>query len=306
LFPHQFTQQSFIISKMNSGDNPLDLGAIATLLPLAQLQVPQADGAYDITTEKPLSHAFFDPAVSNALDLADDSLMKLRQVLRKVRQKCPDAEGLRELEENCMMRLPATVRRLAVVGDSGQGKSSLINSLLHIPGIAHTSDTGSACTSVPVEYHQKREGQMSPYEITVEYSTGIALEEIVTNMAWSSRLFLLQGAKEASQNLHGEESDLDECQKESLVAQEGLMSAFGHLQGFSVEFLLDMSDGAGDRVTEQCIKWVHAIEWPTGGWTTTENGSTVWHSAVNTVEECAEKTGIFMKDKFWPFTKVIK
>ncbi|KAH7359284.1 hypothetical protein B0T11DRAFT_355944 [Plectosphaerella cucumerina] len=291
---------------MNSQDSPLDLGAIATLLPPAQLQLPRADGAYDIASEKPLSHALFDPAMSNALDIADDALVKLRQVLRKVRQKCPDAEGLRELEENCMKQLPAVGRRLAVVGDSGQGKSSLINSLLHVPGIAHTGDTGTACTSVVIEYHQKRDEQKSPFEITVEYSTGIALEEIVTNMVWSCRLYWLQGAKDASQTGHGEESDQDDCKKESLVAQEGLMSAFGHLAGFSVEFLLDMSDGAGDRVTEQCIKWAHAIEWPAGGWTTTENGSTVWHSAVNTVEECAAKTGAFMKDKFWPFTKVIK
>jgi hypothetical protein len=295
---------------MNSGDSPLDLGAIATLPPLAKLQVPQTDGAYDIASEKPLSHAFFDPAVSNALDLADDSLMKLRQVLRKVRQKCPDAEGLRELEENCMKQLPAVVRRLAVVGDSGQGKSSLMNSLLHVPGIAHTCDSGEACTSVVIEYHQKRKHQTSPIDITVEFYFGEALEEIVTEMAWSCRVYRLQKEKESDQTLtesEKEETDLKNLERESEAAAAALTVAFGHHEGFTEEFLYDdLSEEGYDRVNQQLLAWAHAIEWPSSEMTTTQGGSGVWQASVNDARECTGITRDIMTGKLWPFTKVIK
>ncbi|KAH6682230.1 hypothetical protein F5X68DRAFT_242879 [Plectosphaerella plurivora] len=270
------------------GEMPLDLRDTVPSLPSAQLQLP--DGAYDITSEKPPVHVLSEAAASTALNFADDSMVKLRHFLRKARS---------------LEKMPIVTRRLAVLGDSGQGKSSLMNSLLHIPDIAHTSDTGSASTSVVIEYHQKREGQTSPIEITVEYSTGTALEEIVTNLVWSCRLYWLQGAKEAGE-APDEESDLDDCQRESMEAEEALQTAFGHHEGFSIKFLRDLSPGAEDAINHQLIQWAHAIEWPTGGWTSTEKGSTVWHTSVNNVEECAEKTGAFMKDKLWPFTKVIK
>lgn len=46
---------------------------------------------------------------------------------------------------------PAT-RTVGFVGDSGVGKSSLLNSLLDTKGLARTSNNGEACTCVVTEY----------------------------------------------------------------------------------------------------------------------------------------------------------
>lgn len=57
-------------------------------------------------------------------------------------------------------------RTVGFVGDSGVGKSSLINSLLDIKGLARTSSSGSACTCVVTEYCYRAE---PGFEIQVEY-----------------------------------------------------------------------------------------------------------------------------------------
>ncbi|EED22856.1 hypothetical protein TSTA_063370 [Talaromyces stipitatus ATCC 10500] len=62
-------------------------------------------------------------------------------------------------------------RMIAILGDSGEGKSSLINSLLHCPGVAKISDLGSACTTVITEYRQQKKGQTTPILIEAEYLT---------------------------------------------------------------------------------------------------------------------------------------
>ncbi|MCJ1377163.1 hypothetical protein MMC17_000255 [Xylographa soralifera] len=44
-------------------------------------------------------------------------------------------------------------KRIGLMGDSGVGKSTLINCLLDTPGLAHQGSNGAACTFVVTEYH---------------------------------------------------------------------------------------------------------------------------------------------------------
>ncbi|KAM0805279.1 hypothetical protein BDR22DRAFT_969026 [Usnea florida] len=61
-------------------------------------------------------------------------------------------------------------RIVGLMGDSGVGKSSLINSLLDVPDIALSGANGEACTNVITEYHQALPSQQTPFmsEITLE------------------------------------------------------------------------------------------------------------------------------------------
>ena len=51
----------------------------------------------------------------------------------------------------------------SLMGDSGVGKSSLINSLLDTPKIALSGANGEACTNVITEYHQAQPSQKAPF-----------------------------------------------------------------------------------------------------------------------------------------------
>ncbi|KAG7103548.1 hypothetical protein HYQ46_011562 [Verticillium longisporum] len=51
-----------------------------------------------------------------------------------------------------------STRTVGFVGDSGVGKSSLLNSLLDRPGIAKMGNNGVACTCAATEYHYHDRG----------------------------------------------------------------------------------------------------------------------------------------------------
>ena len=88
--------------------------------------------------------------------------------------------------------------------------------------------------------------------------------------------------------------------RESEQAWSGLSAAFKHKRQFTQKFAQDMSDGALERITDQLVQWADEIEWPTGG------GDGLWMSTAQTADECVEKTKLFMQDRFWPFTKIIR
>ncbi|KAL8662726.1 MAG: hypothetical protein Q9168_008214, partial [Polycauliona sp. 1 TL-2023] len=71
---------------------------------------------------------------------------------------------------------PAT-RLIGIVGDSAAGKSSLINSLLDIPDLAHKGDHGSAVTSFVTEYHRRSSQHAAPFTIEVEYCNETEIDE---------------------------------------------------------------------------------------------------------------------------------
>lgn len=62
-------------------------------------------------------------------------------------------KGLYERVKNLSDFQPLSTRTVGFVGDSGVGKSSLLNSLLDCRGLARTNNNGAACTCVVTEYH---------------------------------------------------------------------------------------------------------------------------------------------------------
>ncbi|KAL1621779.1 hypothetical protein SLS54_005302 [Diplodia seriata] len=59
--------------------------------------------------------------------------------------------------------------RIGLKGDSGTGKSSLINALLGYDGIAPCGDYGEACTAVVQEFRKPRPSQQTPCEAEVTF-----------------------------------------------------------------------------------------------------------------------------------------
>jgi hypothetical protein len=94
--------------------------------------------------------------------------------------------------------------------------------------------------------------------------------------------------------------DYQRYQRESEQAWSALEAAFKHQKLFKKEFLSDMAEGALEKVTDQLIQWTKDLDWPNG-----ENTG-MWKSTASTAEECCEKTSIFLQDRFWPFTKIIR
>ncbi|KAF4487271.1 Nuclear GTPase SLIP-GC [Colletotrichum fructicola Nara gc5] len=108
-------------------------------------------------------------------------------------------------------------RTVGFVGDSGVGKSSLLNSLLHQKGLARTSNSGAACTCVVTEYHYD---MRDDFQVDVELFTQDDLMEQVTHLLQSYRRF----------HLHAEEmtvaDGLEEAKEHAGVARDTFRALF--------------------------------------------------------------------------------
>ncbi len=146
------------------------------------------------------------------------------------------------------------------------------------------------------EYKQKTDQHTAPITIEVEYLSAVEIEYMVKELLWSYRQLFLPGVESDATS----EADYARYVRESEQAWSALEAAFKHRRQFGPEFLQDMSEGALERIGGQLIAWTRDMEWPGGG------DARLWRSTANTAEECSEKTSLFMRDRYWPFTKIIR
>lgn len=148
---------------------------------------------------------------------------------------------------------------------------------------------------------------MAPITIEVEYLSEHEMKDHLRELVWSYRkLFVVQrlqaegGARDDAGNRNISEKDLERIERESEHAWGALEAAFTHQRRFSQEMLRDSSENAAQRITDQLVLWAKDIEWPEGG----SDGK--WTSTAQSADECCAKTSIFMGDRLWPFTKMIR
>ena len=186
-------------------------------------------------------------------------------------------------------------RTIAILGDSGEGKSSLINSLLDCPELSRTADIGSACTTVVTEFRYQIDESRSPFQVEVEYLKKPEIEDMIKELVWNYRHIMLPDT--AADTMSAEE--FQQLEREREVAWSALDAAFGHHK--ELKNLCDRDhEGAYDDIVQRLIEWAGQLEWPDEG----IDGR--YQYFANTAEECSEKTEQFMDDRFWPFTKVIR
>lgn len=154
-------------------------------------------------------------------------------------------------------------------------------------------DIGSACTSVVTEYRQKKPQHAAPITIEVEYLSQAGIEGMIKELVWSYRKRFLPGV-ESNQT---SEADHAHYVREAEQAWSALEAAFKHQKDFSRQMLRTMSEVA---IQEQLAEWTRGMAWPTTG------KSGFWTAMATTADECTEKTKVFMEDRYWPFTKMIR
>ncbi|KAH8883504.1 hypothetical protein GQ53DRAFT_699385 [Thozetella sp. PMI_491] len=147
----------------------------------------------------------------------------------------------KQAEDLSSFQSPAT-RTVGFVGDSGVGKSSLINSLLDIKGLARTSNSGAACTCVVTEYHYH---DQEDFLLEVEWFSEEEIDAQILELLSAYRFFHLA-------NLSNEEKE--EAEEKATVAYDTFQAMFRHRlrdEG-GKDFLLDNDE---TRILDVLAGW---------------------------------------------------
>lgn len=142
-----------------------------------------------VEDEEPPDDEFHSLAFQRRLSQARSMLQGLTRVLSSSPIHIePDSNIKRHHEEAETLSdfRPRSTRTVGLVGDSGVGKSSLINSLLDKDSLARTTGRGAACTCVVTEYHFHAADN---FIIHVEIFTEDELCEQLTELLNSYRAF---------------------------------------------------------------------------------------------------------------------
>ncbi|KAK1850355.1 Nuclear GTPase SLIP-GC 3 [Colletotrichum chrysophilum] len=175
---------------------------------------------HDVKDEELPHDRFHHPDVQSAFLEAKTLMSRLARVLGSSPLHVDPDSAIKRLHKRAKdlsrFQCPPT-RTVGFVGDSGVGKSSLLNSLLHQEGLARTSNSGAACTCVVTEYHYD---MRDDFQVDVELFTQDDLMEQVTHLLQSYRRF----------HLHAEEmtvaDGLEEAKEHAGVARDTFRALF--------------------------------------------------------------------------------
>ncbi|KAH0425848.1 hypothetical protein CcaCcLH18_10717 [Colletotrichum camelliae] len=207
---------------LDGGSGGLGMAELQQALPSVSVttenQEPEAP--HDVKDEDLPDDRFHHPDVQNAFVEAKALMSRLARVLGSSPLHIDPDSAIKRLHKRAKdlsrFQCPST-RTVGFVGDSGVGKSSLLNSLLHQQGLARTSNSGAACTCVVTEYHYD---DRDDFQVDVELFSQDDLMKQVTDLLQSYRRF----------HLHAEEmtvaDGLEEAKEHAAVARDTFRALF--------------------------------------------------------------------------------
>ncbi|UDD59534.1 hypothetical protein AFCA_006956 [Aspergillus flavus] len=211
----------------------------------------------------------------------------------------PLREKVRMLNE---LDCPET-RTVGFIGNSGVGKSRLINSLLDQEGLARSSGDGAACTSVVTEFRHTDARHPYRYAIEVDYMDEEEVNELLEELVQSFRMYYTDFYRDVT----GVEEQ-ERIRDGSTRAWSTLNSLFRDQPELTHQFLSDQTDGALSRILAQ-LK-----DWAAQSCTRRPGGAALQHTIIpGNVQECSSHLDMLTMDPrdeseaaIWPFIKLIR
>ncbi|KAK3331432.1 hypothetical protein B0H66DRAFT_546532 [Apodospora peruviana] len=244
---------------------------------------------HNVRDEEPPQDRFHEPAFQQAFHNAKALMGDLARVLESSSLHLGPDSTMRSLrqtaQELATFRCPPT-RVVGLVGDSGVGKSSLLNSLLDVRGLARVSNIGAACTCVVTEY---RYHESENFAINVEEFSIDELKRQFTEMISNYR----------HHHFHSAEIDDDGERRDSDNLAKLALDTFSVMFRGRFDIAL-LTSGRQDVVLETLLRWAR------------ERNPVARQSIVNTAEECSTKLMHLTSEEAspqgpaaWPYIKKI-
>ncbi|KIW96149.1 uncharacterized protein Z519_03216 [Cladophialophora bantiana CBS 173.52] len=212
---------------------------------------------HNVTEEEPPDATFHDPDFQLQLAISKGLVEDLVSILERSSLHNEPESRIRGLYLQAVKlsryQHPST-RTVGLVGDTGVGKSSLLNSLLDRIGFARTGNSGVACTCVVTEFHYHENAK---FALEVEYFTREEIRERFTELLRSYR----------SHHLHEHDDTRTTAdhrgalQENAKAAKDTFCAAFGNYLAQNERFLLDYPE---ENVLQTLQTWAVSTGFPVG------------------------------------------
>ena len=216
-----------------------------------------ADQRYNPVSETLPRLPAYHPSFIKAEEYCSDLMKEAALVLKNAEYK--DTRILQLLQKSLnghKLEYPKP-RIVGLMGDSGVGKSSLINSLLDVPDIALSGANGEACTNVITEYQQALPSQKTPFmaEITLE-------EQVTVRRMLETHLGHYYSYLHPLTETLDQEA-IDELNAHVSTALEILQGLFANREEFSNEertreYLGRAQSASDPKMLDQLCAWIQA------------------------------------------------
>ncbi|KAJ6125737.1 hypothetical protein N7523_003357 [Penicillium sp. IBT 18751x] len=210
----------------------------------------------------------------------------------------------RDTKKMSMFKYPDT-RTVGFIGDSGVGKSSLINSLLDQRSLSRSSSGGTACTCVVTEFRHVDEDHTGPFTVEAQFMTSEEMKDLLNELLTMFRQFHVN---RFFRDLQSQEEQ-QKCRDGAVRAWETFESLFNNQAALTMEHLSKDYDGAHSAILAQLERWASAgLALRPGGL------DALGYSAIaGDIEECRDILDMLtasnignVKPAIWPFIKLIR
>ncbi|KAL2813123.1 hypothetical protein BJX63DRAFT_395031 [Aspergillus granulosus] len=262
---------------------------------------------YNVREEALPQAPIYDVGLQNALREVRSHLTNLKLSMARSGLVHNESTKIHELykqvESMSRFEYPET-RIVAFIGDSGVGKSSLINSLLDHDGLARTSANGIACTSVVTEFRHIDETHRDPFTVEADFMNMDELRELLQELLRAYRMHHTNAFHEVT-----DREERDRITSLSVRSWETLKSLFPNEADMTEQFLSNEDAGAESIILERLEEWARA------GLAHRPGGPDALNSTIPAanIQECRENLDTLTvsshqpgRPAVWPFVKLIR
>ncbi|GIJ92098.1 hypothetical protein Asppvi_011073 [Aspergillus pseudoviridinutans] len=265
------------------------------------------DYLYNIRQEELPQVPIYDIRLQTALRNVRGQLADLAQVMSRRELAQDPTSAFHELYKQTLeasgFAYPAT-RTVGFIGDSGMGKSSLINSILDQEGLARSSGDGAACTTVVTEFRSVNEEHPQNYTVEADFMDNAEIRELLEELLSNVRKYYTDAYREV----------VDAREQENIKAAakrawDTLLSLFPNQPGLDLDFLSRDGEDAVESIVTTLQEWAMAgLDHRPGG-----RDSLRYTVVARHADGCMEQLDNLMADSregdrpaIWPFVKLIR
>ena len=235
-----------------------------------------------------------------ALELGEKLAKDVHHALELLPPKCVHPTILTSALDLSHRPKPST-RIVGVVGRMGEGKSSLINSLLDTEDLAVTRSSGIVGTTFVTEYRQKRDSENVPYLFSCTRLIGAELRQELEQLLEDYNC----GQPAQMSRLHQVEKPSGDLSKDikakADAAQAVFETAFAGAPSFNLS-LLDYGDAPELKLQslQYLMGWADSVQWPS-----VAGEASTWTVEADTSDSLNELTEDLRDRGLWPLLKQV-